>query len=140
MDIVKIIGVGLVTVVVSMLVKPVKPEISILISLCGGIIMIVLCVNYIAEIIDVFTNLVKRTGLNLNLFKIILKIIGVGYLTEFSASLCNDTGNTSIGEKIIFAGKVIILVISLPIITEIIEIIMEILPWKNCLLFHYYYL
>lgn len=128
MDIVKIIGVGLVTVVATMLVKPVKPEISILISLCGGIIMIVQCVNYVTQIIDAFTNIVEKTGLNMNLLKIILKIIGVGYLTEFSASLCNDTGNTSIGEKIIFAGKVIILVISLPIVTEIIEIIMEILP------------
>ena len=128
MEIVKIIGSGLVTVIASMLVKPIKPEISVIISLCGGILIISQIINYALDIVEVFTNIVQKTGLDMGLLKILLKIIGVGYLTEFAASVCNDSGNTSIGDKILFAGKIIILVIALPIVTQIIEIIMEILP------------
>lgn len=128
MDIIKIIGIGLITVVACMLVKPMKPEISIIIGLCGGILILSQTINYIVEIIESFTNIVQKTGLDTSLLKTVLKIIGIGYLTEFSANLCADSGNSSIADKILFSGKVIILVIALPIVTNIIEIIMEILP------------
>lgn len=128
MEIIKIVGIGLITVFTIMIVKPIKPEVSIIIGLCGGILLLTQTINYILEVVATFTGLFDKTGLNSNLLSIVLKIIGVGYLTEFSASLCNDSGNTSIGDKILFAGKVIILFIALPIITNIIEIIMRLLP------------
>lgn len=128
MEIVKIIGIGLITVFVVMMVKPVKPEVAIIIGLCGGIILLTQTINYVLEIISVFTSLFDKTGLDASLLSIVLKIVGVGYLTEFSASLCNDVGCSSISEKIIFAGKVIILFIALPIASNIIEVIMGLLP------------
>ena len=108
MDIIKIIGIGLITVVTCMLVKPMKPEISIIIGLCGGILILSQTINYIVEIIESFTNIVQKTGLDTSLLKTVLKIIGIGYLTEFSANLCADSGNSSIADKILFSGKVII--------------------------------
>ena len=128
MEIVKIIGTGLITVFAVILVKPVKPEFSIIIGLCGGFLLLSQTINYIIEIVSVFTQLFDKTGLDASVLKIVLKIIGVRYLTEFSAGLCNDVGSSSIAEKIIFAGKIIILFVSLPVVTNIIEIIMELLP------------
>ena len=128
MDIIKIIGIGLITVFAIMIVKPVKPEISIVVGLCGGLILLSYTIDYITQILNTFTNIISKTGLDLNLLKMVLKIIGVGYLVEFSASLCYDSGNSSIADKIIFAGKVIILAMSLPIVTNIIEIIIGIIP------------
>ncbi len=128
MDIIKIVGIGLVTVVASMLVKPIKPEVSIIIGLCGGILILLQTVNYIVDVVDAFYSIVEKTGLDTGLLKTLIKIIGVGYLTEFSANVCQDAGSSSIADKILFAGKIIILVIALPIVTSIIEIIMEILP------------
>ncbi len=128
MEIIKIIGIGLVTCMCVIIVKPMKPEIAIIIGVCGGILVLSQTINYIFEIISSFTSLVEKTGLNIGLFKIILKIIGIGYLTEFSANLCSDSGNASIGNKIIFAGKILILFIAMPIVTNVIDIIMELLP------------
>ncbi len=128
MDIVKIIGIGLITVIASMLVKPIKPEVSIIIGLCGGILILIQTVNYVVDIVDAFTNIVEKTGLNTGLLKTLLKIIGVGYLTEFAANICQDAGSSSVADKILFAGKIIILAMALPIVTSIIEIIVEILP------------
>lgn len=128
MEIIKIIGVALITVVCVLLVKQVKPEIAVCIGLVGGIIIISMIINYVFEIINAFTFIVDKTGVGTGIFKTVLKIIGVGYLAEFSANLCNDSGNTSIGDKIILAGKIIILAYSLPIVTSIIEVLMGILP------------
>ncbi len=128
MDIIKIVGIGLITVIASMLVKPIKPEVSIIIGLCGGILILIQTVNYVVDIINAFSNIVENTGLDTGLLKTLLKIIGVGYLTEFSANICQDAGSSSVADKILFAGKIIILVMALPIVTSIIEIIVEILP------------
>lgn len=128
MEIIKIIGVALITVVCVLLVKQVKPEIAVCIGLVGGIIIISMIINYVFEIINAFTFIVDKTGVGTGIFKTVLKIIGVGYLAEFSANLCNDSGNTSIGDKIVLAGKIIILAYSLPIVTSIIEVLMGILP------------
>lgn len=128
MEVVKIVGIGLVTCMCVIIVKPIKPEVAIIVGICGGILVLSQTINYIFDIVTTFTSIVEKTGLNTNLLKIVLKIVGIGYLCEFSANLCADTGNTSIGEKIIFAGKILILFISLPIVTNIIDIIMELLP------------
>lgn len=128
MDIIKIVGIGLITVIASMIVKPIKPEVSIIIGLCGGVLILIQTINYVVDIIDAFSSIIDKTGLDTGLLKTLLKIIGVGYLTEFSANLCNDAGSSSVADKILFAGKIIILVMALPIVTSIIEIIVEILP------------
>ena len=128
MEIIKIIGVGFISVVCVLLVKQVKPEISVCIGLVGGIIILSMLINYVFEIINTFSSIIDKTGIETNIFKTILKIIGIGYLAEFSANLCYDSGNSSIGDKIVFAGKIIILAYSLPIVISIIEILMGILP------------
>lgn len=129
MEIVKIIGIGLLTVFASMMLKSLKPEFSLLISLAGGLIVLFMTVNYLVELISAFTNIIDKTGLNNDLLKSVLKIIGVGYLTEFAGNICVDSGNSSMADKIILAGKIIILVMALPIINSIIDILVSILPW-----------
>ncbi|MBQ3494146.1 MAG: stage III sporulation protein AD [Clostridia bacterium] len=128
MEILKIIGVGLITVVATVLVKQTKPEIAICVGLAGGIIIITMVIDYGFEIINTFSSIVEKTGLGGGIFKTVLKIVGIGYLTEFSAGICADSGNGSIGDKILLAGKILILVYSLPIVTSIIEILVGILP------------
>lgn len=124
----KIIGVGLLTVVCYVVIKPVKPELAIFISLAGSCIILIFCVDALSEIIFTITNLVEKTGINSELFSAILKIIGVGYLTEFASNLCLESGSSTISDKILFAGKICILVLSLPIISNLLNIIIEILP------------
>lgn len=128
MDIIRILGVGLVTVIASLILKSVKPELSVFVSLAGGVIILSMTINSCMDIVNTFTSFIEKTGLDDGVLKSVLKIVGVGYITEFSASVCNDAGNSSMGDKIIFAGKIMILVMSLPIINSIIDIIVSMLP------------
>lgn len=128
MDIFKIIGVGIITAITALIVRQIKPEVSIIITISGGIIMLLMMVQSLTSIFSAFNSIVEKSGLTSGLFTTILKIIGVGYITEFSANLCADSGASSIADKILLAGKIIILVLALPIVTNIIDIISGLLP------------
>ncbi len=131
MDIFRIIGVGLATAVTALIVKQVKPEIAIIVGVAGGIIMLLMLVDSVTSILSVFSSLTQKSGLSTGIFAAVLKIIGVGYITEFSANLCVDAGSTSIANKILLAGKILILVSAIPIVTNLIDIISGLLPWQH---------
>ena len=128
MDIFKILAIAILTCIASLIVKQVKPDFASLVSLAGGVVILLLLINYISSILDVFRGIIDKANLSPTLFSSILKIIGIGYLTEFTANLCSDTGNSSLASKVGLAGKIIILFLALPIITNLLEVIMEILP------------
>lgn len=128
MDFLRIIGIALLTVIATLIVKQIKSEFAIVIAVAGGLIMLVMISDQLKVIVEYFSEIVIRTKIDATLFATILKIVGVGYLTEFSVSVCEDSGVSSLANKISFAGKVIILCLSLPIVTSLIDIIVEILP------------
>ena len=129
MDIIfKIIAIGLITCVATLIVRPVRADFAIIISIVGGLIIIFLIINYLNGIFDIINQILGISGINSGLYTVLLKIIGIGYLIEFTASICADTGNSSLGDKVLLGGKIIIMVMALPIITTILDIIMELLP------------
>lgn len=124
----KIIGIALVTCIASIVVRPIRNDFAIIISIVGGVIVLFYVISYISNIFGVFSQIFKVSGISTSLYSIILKIIGIAYLTEFSASICSDTGNSSLGDKVMLGGKIIILVMALPIVTSIMDIVMGLLP------------
>lgn len=129
MDIFKILALAILTCIASLIVKQVKPDFASLVALSGGVVILLFLINYIEPILGTFSALVQKANLSPSLFSSILKIIGIGYLTEFTANLCTDFGFSSLASKVGLAGKIIILFLALPIITNLIEVIMGILPW-----------
>lgn len=124
MEILKIILIGVVTSVATILLKQLKPELSVLVSIAGGIVILVMVVNFLNNIVTNFTQLATKTNINMGLFSSVIKIVGVGYITEFGANVCQDTGNSNIADKILLGGKVIILCFALPIINTMLTTIM----------------
>ena len=111
-----------------MLFRSVRSDFSIIIGIAGGLIIIAMIINYFTGIISTLKDIIGITGLNSSIYTILLKIIAIGYLIDFSAGICSETGNSWLGDKIILGGKVVIMVMALPIITNILNIIMELLP------------
>lgn len=127
MDILKIIGVALITLVATLLVKQIKTEFSVIVALAGGLVILFMIIDGVKDIISYFSEMVVRTNINSEFFAIILKVVGVGYITEFSSHLCVDSGMSSLADKVCLAGKIIIVVLALPIITSLLDVVTEIL-------------
>lgn len=127
MDIFKIVALAIVICVTTLVLKQVKPELSITVVIAGSVILLTYALNYFASVFDVFGEIIDKTGVDKSLFNILLKLVGVGYLVEFGASICEDTGNSSIAGKLVLCGKIAIFIMSMPIITSLFELILDLL-------------
>lgn len=128
MDIVKIIGVGLIALIIIIILKQYKPEFVIYVSLIAGALILVMVLDKLTGIIDLLSNLSSKAGVSSQFLGILLKITGIAFLTEFAVSICNDAGESAIANKIDLGGKIIIIAISVPIISALLELIIKILP------------
>ena len=127
MELIKVIVLGLVLSIITVLLKSIKPEYSLICVIVGSIILVMYILSGIQSIFDYFSEIVNKTGIDNMMFKTLLKIIGVGYLVEFSAGVCIDSGNSSIADKIVLAGKVLIFSLSIPIISNLFNMIMDLI-------------
>ncbi|MCL2630929.1 MAG: hypothetical protein FWD49_05360 [Firmicutes bacterium] len=116
----KVIAFALIGVFTVVILKQVKPELALFAGVVTGILIIVAVLGELTGILETFQNLTGGS-VNNGLFDAIMKIIGIGYLTEYAASLCEDYGSASIGKNVQLGGKVTIFALAVPIILTIIE-------------------
>ena len=128
MDVIKIIGVGLIALIIIIIIKQYRPEFTIYVSIAAGIIILLLIADKLTAIINLLTSLANRTSINNEFLTLLIKITGIAILTEFASSMCKDSGETAIASKVDIGGKVIIIALSIPIISSLLETILKILP------------
>ena len=131
MEVLKIVGLGITICILLVVVKQVKPELSVAILIAGSCVMMIVILKYFTNLFSIFDVIIEKTGIDSELFSCILKIIGIGYLIEFSAGICLDTGNSSIADKVVLGGKILIFIVAMPIITNLLDIVIGLIPWKN---------
>lgn len=127
MEIFKILGIALTLIVAVLIVKQTKPELASILLMAGGVVISFYIVDMLEDVFGVFTKILEATHIDNGLFVTLLKIIGIGYLAEFGASICNDSGNSSVALKLQLAGKLTIFVLSIPIITKLIDLLVELI-------------
>ena len=123
MELFQIIGIAIVVAIAAILLKNTKPELSFAIVITGSIAILIMALNFMADAFKIFKEIADLTGIDNALVKIILKILGIGYLVEFAAGIVEDFGYKSLADKLVFAGKVIIFTISIPILQSMIKLI-----------------
>ncbi len=128
MEIIKIIGVAILAVVIIIIIKQYKPEFAIYISIITSIIIVYFVIDKFSGIINLLNNLSNKLNSGQEFLKILMKITGIAFLTEFAVSICQDAGESAIGSKIDFGGKIIIIAMSIPIISSMLETVIQILP------------
>ena len=82
----------------------------------------------ISAIIDLLKSLSNKTAINNEFLGLLIKITGIAFLTEFAVSICKDTGETAIANKVDIGGKIIIISMSIPIISGLLQTIIKVLP------------
>ena len=128
MDIIKIIGVGLISLVIIIILKQYKPEFAIYVSIIAGLVILFFVMDKFTGIIKLLQNLSNKTSINNEFLTVLLKITGIAFLSEFAVSICKDSGESAVASKIELGSKVIIISMSIPIISSLLETILKILP------------
>jgi len=127
-EIIKIIGIGFISVVIIIILKQYKPEYALYVSIIAGILILFMAMEKLSGIINLLQSISDKTYINKQFLGILLKITGIAIITEFAVSICTDAGEKAIATKIEMGSKVIIIAMSIPIISSLLELIIEILP------------
>ena len=128
MVVIKIIGIALTSVIIIILLKQYRPEFAIYISLLTGILILLLVIDDLKGIVNLLQSFSDKASINSKFLTLLIKITGIAFLSEFAVSICKDSGEGAIASKIEIGSKIIIISMSIPIISSLLEVILKILP------------
>jgi stage III sporulation protein AD len=128
MEIAQVVGFGVIAAVIIIFIRQSRPDIAQLLSIAVGVVIVIYLLGYLNLIVDIITDLALEAEINTVFLRTLLRVIGVAYIAEFGAQVCRDAGEGSIAMKIEFAGKLIILVMAIPILVAVLEGIVNFIP------------
>ena len=123
MMLVKLIGIALIGVVAVSVLRTAKPEFAAFAVISTGIVMVITLLSSLQSAILAFDELVQKSGIDDRVFSAVLKIIGIGYLTEYSASVATDAGCASVAQKLQLGGKIVIFLMSVSVVTALVDVV-----------------
>ncbi|MFE1243969.1 stage III sporulation protein AD [Fictibacillus sp. NPDC058756] len=128
MEIIQIVGFGLVAAFLALVLKEQKANFAFLITLMVGVGIFLFLIDKIGQVITMLQRLAVNANVNMVYVETLLKIIGIAYIAEFGAQITRDAGQGAIASKIELGGKILILVMAIPILTVIIETVLTLIP------------
>ena len=127
MDVVKIVGIGLISLIITIILKEYKKEYAIFSVLIGGAIILFFSFDTLKNILSFISKISENTYYD-GFISVLLKITGISILTEYAISICKDSGESAIANKIDFGSKIIVVSLSIPVISTTLESLMKLLP------------
>ena len=124
MNISGIIALGLTGTVFSVLLKKENPQMAMLTAAATGILIFLMLCSPLGELLSLLQETAEEAGVGEGYFRIVLKVIGIAYLTQFGAQLCADAGETAVAAKIELAGKILMMTAAAPVLTGLLETVM----------------
>ena len=128
MEIIQIVGLGFIVTLLILIIRSQRPEIAVQISITLATVIFLLVLAKIEVVLNLFRDLADKASVSQMYLNTILKIIGIAYITEFGAQVCRDAGEGAFAGKIEFAGKVLVMVLAIPIIALVLETIVRLIP------------
>ncbi|OLN32202.1 stage III sporulation protein AD [Desulfosporosinus metallidurans] len=128
MEIWQIVGLALIVTMISVVLKQIRPEIALQLTILAGASIFILILSKIKVIVDLLQNLADQANISSYYLLIVLKIVGVAYLAEFGAQICRDAGEGALATKIEVAAKVGVILLAIPIIVAITESLVRLVP------------
>ena len=127
MDILKIISFILISLFLYLLFKDKRSDLAVLILLVSGVMVFIYSIGQINEIITFLKNIAEKAEIDGLYLGVILKIIGIAYISSFCSEICKDSGASSLASKVELSGKLFILILAIPILMAVLNYILEIL-------------
>ncbi|GMA60614.1 stage III sporulation protein AD [Alicyclobacillus fastidiosus] len=128
MHIFQLVGIGMTATVLVSVLREHAPQFAMLVSILAGIVLLTLVVQNMDGVVQSLTGLADAAKLDHGFLTTVLRIIGIAYIVEFAAQVARDAGEGSLAGKIELAGKVGIIILAMPIITDVVESLVHLLP------------
>ncbi|NLI91871.1 MAG: stage III sporulation protein AD [Peptococcaceae bacterium] len=127
MEIAQVIGLAIIVTVIGAVIKQIKPEMALQLSIFTGVAIFLLVMDKIRLVVELLQKLADQANVSSYYLFIVLKIVGVAYLAEFGCQICKDAGENALASKVELAAKIFVVVLAIPIIVAIMESMMKLL-------------
>ncbi len=127
MELLRVIGIAVAVSVAILTVKGERPELAFALSVAAGMSIFLLLLSGVAEIVSAFSGVVEKSGIDSAIYIRLLKMVGIGYLTETASETVEDFGNKSLASKIVLAGRIGVFLLAMPIFRELLSVVSELL-------------
>ena len=127
MEIIQIVAISIIAVILAVVLRQYRPELALQISVVTGLLIFFVVIFKMASVLDALRTFTGRMNIDTVYISTIFRIVGIAYIAEFGAQVCKDAGRTHCFKSEL-AGKVIILVLAVPILIALMELIIEIIP------------
>lgn len=123
MSIVKICILAVAGVLLAANIKSQKSEYAVFLSLGLCVLILIFSVDRLSYIVDMIQELMAIVTIDNTYLILLLKLIGIAYITEFAASLCKEAGFGAIASQVELAGKLTMVFMSIPIAFSVLEVV-----------------
>jgi stage III sporulation protein AD len=127
MNLIPLVGAGIVAALLAIVLKQYKPEFGMYISLIAGVIILLAIIRGVAPVLDTMNELIDAVSLNAAYGAALLKALAICYITQLACDTCRDSGETAIAGKIEMAGKLAIVLVSLPLFASVVQTVTELI-------------
>ncbi|MBS3887160.1 MAG: stage III sporulation protein AD [Dethiobacter sp.] len=128
MEIVQIVALALIATFFAVLLREQNPVYAMFVGTVAGVIIFLRLMGYLAGVFQFLTEVTLQANISMVYLNTLLKIMGIAYLAEFGSQICRDAGEGVIAGKVEFAGKLLILVMALPLLAAVLETILNFVP------------
>ncbi len=111
----------------SLVLRQYRPEYAVLVSLGCSVVVLLWVITGVAQVMDELNSLLENSLLSRELVQVVMKCLGVCILTELAAQTCRDAGENAIAAKAELAGKVTLVLVSLPLFQRLLQVAGELL-------------
>ena len=127
MPILKICLTAVIGAIAVMIIREHNKEYALYIGTACGVVVLYFCIGYIAQILQAVDTISTDYGIRQDIIQPVFKITATTYIAKFSSDILKDANLSSISEKIEIFAKLYILFLTIPILTELLNFILELL-------------
>ncbi|MCY6483752.1 stage III sporulation protein AD [Clostridium aestuarii] len=127
MEIIKVVSFAFISLFIVLVFKRRRDELAIHISIAAGILIFLFMMDKITSVLQLLQELALKANIDFVYLNIVFKILGIAYLASFCSEICKDAGESNLAGKVEFAGKILILVLAIPILMAVLQSILKIM-------------
>ena len=124
---IQFIGIGLIGMILAVLFRQHKPEYAPLISLAAGLAVVFLLLGQLEPIFSQMEEILRQAGIGTEYIAVLLKSLGICYITQLAADTCRDAGESAIASKMELAGKITVMTLAVPYFTGMLQTVGELI-------------
>lgn len=117
----------LIAVVLTMTLRRQGQDIPLLLSVAVCCLVLTVVGRYLEPVVDLIQTLKTVGNLDNDLLQIMLKAVGIGLVAEIAGLICADSGNSALGKSIQILASAVVLWLSVPLMTALLELVQKIL-------------